>query len=68
MQVKLYITTLHNILVNDHHIGSPLCYDTGDNNRNKDLCGSQLENLAGETMKYYVKSVRIYTINVLSNN
>ena len=53
--------TLHNILVRSHHIGSPLYYDTVDNNRNKDLWGSQRDNLADETLKYYVKSVRIFT-------
>ena len=61
MRLRLYITTLHNILVRSHHIGSPLYYDTDDNNRNKDLWGIQRDNLADETLKYYVKSARIYT-------
>ena len=61
MRVRLYITTLHIILMPSHHIGLPSYYDRVAFSRNRDSCGCLSVKVCMQTVKYYVKFVRIYT-------
>ena len=53
--------TLHNILVESHHIGSSLLYERIDLDRNWGYADAYLRKFADKALIYYVKSSIYYT-------